>query len=80
MRGTAGLGFSSQEQVDVQEGFSPSCCSTTPIHSTFSLTQQYEFKLFIIISHRIHKIPLSSDSFHITPITLYDCSGSKIFT
>ena len=31
MRGTAGLGFSSQEQVDVRGGFSPSCCSTTPI-------------------------------------------------
>ena len=31
MRGTAGPGFSSQEQVDVRGGFSPSCCSTTPI-------------------------------------------------
>ena len=29
--GTAGLGFSSWEQVDVQDGFSPSSCSTTPI-------------------------------------------------
>ena len=31
MRGTAGPGFSSQGQVDVRGGFSPSCCSTTPI-------------------------------------------------
>ena len=31
MRGTAGPGFSFQEQVDVRGGFSPSCCSTTPI-------------------------------------------------
>ena len=30
---TAGLGFSSEEQVDVEEGFSPSCCSTTPIQA-----------------------------------------------
>ena len=30
---TAGLGFSSQEQVDVEEGFSPSFCSTTPIQA-----------------------------------------------
>ena len=30
---TADLGFSSQEQVDVEEGFSPSCCSTTPIQA-----------------------------------------------
>lgn len=28
--GTAGPGFSSWKQVDVQRGFSPSCCSTTP--------------------------------------------------
>ena len=32
MWSTAGPGFSSQVQVDVQGGFSPSCCSTTPIH------------------------------------------------
>ena len=31
MCGRAGLGFSSQEQVDVEEGFLPSCCSTSPI-------------------------------------------------
>ena len=31
MWGTAGPGFSSYEQVDVRGGFSPSCCSTTPI-------------------------------------------------
>ena len=41
MRGTAGPGFSSQEQVDVRGGFSPSCCSTTPIQqqqaNSFSL-------------------------------------------
>ena len=33
MCGTAGLGFSSQEQVDVQEDFSPSCCSTMPLQA-----------------------------------------------
>ena len=33
MCGAAGLEFSSQEQVDVQEDFSPSCCSTTPIQA-----------------------------------------------
>jgi len=27
------LGFSSWEQVDVQDGFSPSSCSTTPIQA-----------------------------------------------
>ena len=31
--GTAGLGFSSWEQVDVQDGFSPSNFSTTPIQA-----------------------------------------------
>ena len=31
MCGRAGLGFSSQEQVDVEEGFLPNCCSTSPI-------------------------------------------------
>ena len=33
MCGRAGLGFSSKEQVDVEEGFSPSCCSTPPIQA-----------------------------------------------
>ena len=33
MWGTASLGFSLYEQVDAEEGFSPSSCSTTPIQA-----------------------------------------------
>ena len=33
MWGTASLGFPLQEQVDAEEGFSPSSCSTTPIQA-----------------------------------------------
>ena len=33
MWGAASLGFSLSEQVDVEEGFSPSSCSTTPIQA-----------------------------------------------
>ena len=44
MCGTAGLGFSSQEQVDVEEGFSPSCCSTTPIQ-----VKSFDVKINVVI-------------------------------
>ena len=41
---TAGLGFSSQEQVDVEEVFSPSCRSTTPIQA-----KSFDVKLNVTI-------------------------------
>ena len=44
MWGAAGPGFSSQVQVDVQGGFSPSCCSTTPIHLWRPLILQLFFE------------------------------------
>ena len=44
MCGTAGLQFSSQEQVDVQENFSPSCCFTMPIQA-----KSFDVKIIVAI-------------------------------
>lgn len=62
--GTAGLGFSSWEQVDAQRGFSPSCCSTTHFR-----------KLLLDLHVQLAFVDFALSS--IAPFSINDCLSSS---